>query len=178
LTLLRPATGEVRARGVENAPNAVLHPWLKGEIEQILAGMAPPGQRGEWDEWLGYQLNRVLPPLRLILIWDNLAGHKSMDMVLWLLDHGVVPLYTPLSGSWLNMAESVQRIIVRRALDGQHPQDAQEVIRWLEETVAGWNRHRTPFTWNGKRQARRRRARLRRLGGSGATVPNGYSIAA
>jgi hypothetical protein len=48
----------------------------------------------------------------MLLIWDNLAGHKSWEMVKWLLEHGVVPLYTPLSGSWLNMAESVQRIVV------------------------------------------------------------------
>ena len=178
LTLFRPLTGEVRACGVEAAPNAVLHPWLKAEIEQILAGIEPPPQPQDWATWLGYQLNRTLPPLRLILVWDNLAGHKSWDMVLWLLDHGVVPLYTPLSGSWLNMAESVQRILVQRALAGQHPQSAQEVIRWLEETVAGWNRQPTPFEWNGKRQARRQRARLRRLGGSGAAIGNGYSIAA
>lgn len=178
LTLFRPATGEVRARGVESAPNVVLHPWLQAEIEQILAALEPSAPGAAWEEWRGYQQNRVLPPLRMILIWDNLAGHKSTEIVEWLLDHGVVPLYTPLSGSWLNMAESVQRILVRRALEGQHPQDAQEVIRWLDETVAGWNRHRIPFTWNGKRRARRRRARLRRLGGSGAAIPNGYSIAA
>jgi len=53
------------------------------------------------------------------------------------------------------MAESLQRIIVRRALSSQHP---------------------TPFVWNGKRQWRER-ARLCRLGGSGAAVPHGYSIA-
>jgi len=29
-----------------------------------------------------------------------------------------MPLYTPIGGLWLNMAESVQRIIVRRALAG------------------------------------------------------------
>ena len=46
-------------------------------------------------------------------------------MVRWLLQHGILPLYTPLSGSWLNMAESLQRIIVRRALSGQHPQSAR-----------------------------------------------------
>lgn len=44
-----------------------------------------------------------------------------------------MPLYTPLGGSWLNMAESVQRIIVRRALSGQHPQQAQALIDWLEQ---------------------------------------------
>ena len=36
----------------------------------------------------------------------------------------------------------------------------------------------TPFVWGGKRHARRERARLRRLGGSGATLVKGYSIAA
>jgi hypothetical protein len=39
LTLFRPATGEVRAKGVSRAPNAVLHPWLKNELLQILAGL-------------------------------------------------------------------------------------------------------------------------------------------
>ena len=84
--------------------------------------------------------------------------------------HGILPRSTPIAGSWLNMAESVQRIIVTRALAGQHPQSAQEVIQWLDDTVAGWNADATPFVWGGKRAARRARARARRhrLGGSGA----------
>ena len=73
------------------------------------------------------------------------------------------------------MAESVQRIIVPRALAGQHPTSAQQIIDWLEQTVAGWNLEPTPFVWNGKR--RRQRARFRRLGGSGAALVKGYSIA-
>ena len=36
LTLFRPATGEVRAKGVPRAPNAVLHPWLQHELLQLL----------------------------------------------------------------------------------------------------------------------------------------------
>ena len=109
-------------------------------------------------------------------MWDNLAGHLTDDLVDWLFDHGILPLYTPLSGSWLNMAESVQRIIVRRALSGQHPKTAQQIIAWLEQTVAGWNRKPTPFVWNGKRRRRRERARLRRLGGSGAAALHGNPI--
>ena len=66
-------------------------------------------------------------------------------MVIWLFAHGVMPLYTPLSGSWLNMAESVQRILCGRALNGQHPQTAAEIITWLEDTVAGWNAAPTPL---------------------------------
>jgi len=100
-----------------------------------------------------------------------------MSLSRWFFDHGVMPLYTPIGGSWLTMAESVQRIIVSRALAGQHPKSTQEVIDWLEQTVDGWNQHPTPFVWNGKRRQRRVRARLRRLAGSGASIVKGYSIA-
>src|SRR5215469_9301688 len=106
----------------------------------------------------------------MLLILDNLAGHWTPEFVLWLFAHGIMPLYTPLGGSWLNMAESVQRILTRRALQGQHPQSSDETIAWLEATARGWNTDPTPFVWGGKRQARRERARRRqhRLGGSGA----------
>jgi hypothetical protein len=70
----------------------------------------------------------------------------------------------------LNMAESMQRILVRRALSGQDPHTPQQIIDWLEQTVAGWNQDPTPFVWNGKRRERRQRARLKRLAGSGAAV--------
>src|SRR5256712_13803891 len=95
----------------------------------------------------------------------------------WFFEHGVMPVYTTVGGSWLNMAESVQRIIVPRALAGQHPKCAQEIIDWLEQTVAGWNLKPTPFVWNGKRRRRPERARLRPLGGSGAAIVKGYPLA-
>jgi hypothetical protein len=177
LTLFHPATGQVRAKGVTSAANAVLHPWLHAELEAVLAKVpavtTPEVDRpalAQWQTWEGHPCPH-LPSLRLILIWDNLAGHLSPEMVIWLYHHGVLPLYTPLSGSWLNMAESLQRIVVRRALGGQHPQTPEQVITWLEETVAGWNAAPTPFTWHGKRYERRQRARARRyqrLAGSGA----------
>ncbi len=78
-------------------------------------------------------------------------------MVLWLCAHGIMPLYTPLGGSWLNMAESIQRILKRRALDGQQPQSPAEIGAWFEQTARAWNQHPTPFVWNGRRRQRRRR---------------------
>jgi hypothetical protein len=174
LTLFRPATGEVRAQAVERAPNAVLHPWLKEHLSAILAACpplehpaAPERQAAVWD-WHDEPLAGA-PPVRLLLIWDNLAGHHSLALVAWLIERGIWPLYTPIGGSWLNLAESVQRILVRRALAGQHPTSAGEVMAWLTAAVAGWNAAPTPFVWGGKRQARRQRARERRhrQGGSG-----------
>ena len=89
-----------------------------------------------------------------------------------------MPLYTPLSGSRLNMAESVQRIIVRRACQGHHPTSQEELIAWLDDTVAGWNADPTPFTWHGKRYERRQRARQRRRGGPPDAPTNSQPIAA
>ncbi len=70
------------------------------------------------------------------------------------------------------MAESVQRIIKRRALAGHHVYDVEILKDWFPDTIEGWNRHPTPFIWGGKRHARRDRAyaRRHRLGGSGATT--------
>jgi hypothetical protein len=180
LTLFRPATGQLWAEPVAYAPNAVLHPWLQGELTAILASlpavepMDAETTRAAWAVWQAglserFTLPSELPPLRALLIWDNLAGHKTPDLVCWLCAHGVMPLYTPLGGSWLNLAESIQRIVVRRALAGQHPQSTVDLSEWLGATVRGWNAAPTPFEWGGKRAARRERARARRhaLGGSG-----------
>jgi len=182
LTLFRPTTGQVRAKGVLSVSNAVLHPWLKEQLLQVLAEIEkqhpsetlPPEEErpvgARWETGLGHPPRTPKPPLRIVLVLDNLAGHHSYDLVEWFFAQGVMPLYTPLGGSWLNMAESLQRIIVRRALAGQHPKSAQEIIDWVEQTVEGWNQKPTPFVWNGKRRRRRERARLRRLGGSAAAL--------
>jgi len=182
LTLFHPASGAVRVKGVQSCTNAVLHPWLEAQLTTILATLPEPTEvlsatenRCRWERWqaglsVRITLPETLPPLRLLLVLDNLTGHRTPAFVLWLFAHGIMPLYTPLGGSWLNMAESIQRILKRRALDGHYPQTPAEIIAWLEATAAGWNRAPTPFVWGGKRKGRRARARQRRhaLGGSGA----------
>jgi DDE superfamily endonuclease len=184
LTLFHPATGQVRAKGVTSSANSILHPWLKQELSAILAAMptptpnmTPTSIRKMWVQW--YEglsapplLPENLPPLRLLLVQDNLTGHKSHDFVQWCFSQGIALLYTPLAGSWLNMAESIQGIIEHRALNGQHPASPEQIIQWLEAAVRGWNKNPTPFVWGGKRAARRSRARKRRqdLAGSGAAI--------
>jgi hypothetical protein len=184
MTLFHPATGRVRAKGVRSCPNAVLHPWLKEQLEAILKDLAPPRELGSvspeenqalWKSWQEGLTERVtlpqeLPPLRMLLVLDNLAGHKTPELLLWMFALGIMVLYTPLGASWLNMTESIQGILIRRALSGQHPKRPEQIIEWLEATARGWNREPTPFEWGGKRATRRERARRRRhaLGGSGA----------
>lgn len=181
LTLFHPASGQVRVRGVTSCTNAVLHPWMRQTLSEVLqslpvATVLPPAQnRTVWESWqeglsVKFTLLDNLPPLRMLLILDNLVGHKTPELVCWFMEQGIMPLYTPVAGSWLNMAESIQRILVRRALAGQCPSSPTQIIQWLEATARGWNAHPTPFVWGGKRRARRQRAYARRhpLGGSGA----------
>src|SRR5687767_1097676 len=148
----------------------VLHGWLKATLAEIVAALPvaaaepvdPAAPRAAWQAWqeglaLRFTLPEQLPPLRMLLVWDNLAGHRTPEMVLWLCRHGIMPLYTPLGGSWLNLAEAIQRILKRRALDGQHPQTPAEIGAWFETTAQAWNQQPTPFIWNGKRRQRRRK---------------------
>jgi hypothetical protein len=58
MTLFHPATGEVRVRAVESVTNAVLHPWVKEQMGQILATLpqrearqSQAANRAEWESW-------------------------------------------------------------------------------------------------------------------------------
>jgi hypothetical protein len=159
----------------------VLHPWLKEELSAILDTLPkvekinPKTNQSLWKVWqeglsIRFSLSENLPALRMLLIWDNLQGHHTPEMVIWLFTHGIMPLYTPLGGSWLNMAESIQRILVRRGLNGQSPETPGKIIGFLESVAEGWNLSPTPFEWGGKRSLRRQRSyqRCHALGGSGA----------
>lgn len=81
LTLFRPKTGLVRAKGVLSAPNAVLHPWLQEQFQTILEQLdkEPLPMRvplpddhpliHSWQHWWwSYERPQLAPALRLILI--------------------------------------------------------------------------------------------------------------
>ena len=148
LTLFHPASGQVRVKGVSSSANVILHPWLKAELSMILETLPTASQldaetnRQLWKAWqaglsLPITLPQELPGLRMLLIWDNLRGHTTAELVLWLFAHGIMPLYTPLGGSWLNMAESMQRILSSRGLAGQHPESPCQNYRLVRRRGQG-----------------------------------------
>jgi len=104
MTLFRPSTGILNAKGVLSVTNAILHPWLKEQLSAMLVTiekthpqkeLPPEAQRplcAQWKTWLWPQESeKGLPPLRIILVLDNLAGHLSHDLVRWFFEHGVMP---------------------------------------------------------------------------------------
>jgi hypothetical protein len=88
LTLFRPATGHLRAKGVLSAPNAVLHPWLKEHLSEVLAEIEQAHPRAElppeaerplyarWKTWLWpHESDEGLPPLRILPgLWITWRG--------------------------------------------------------------------------------------------------------
>jgi len=157
LTLFHPASGALRVKGVESCTNVVLHTWLKEELTDILVdlsekqpALSAAENRAIWEGWregltVKATLIADLPPLRMLLVMDNLKGHHTPAFLCWLFSQGILPLYTPLGGSWLNMAESIQRIIKRRALEGYYPTSTDQITAWLEAVAKGWNADPTPF---------------------------------
>src|SRR5215210_5557560 len=89
LTLFHPASGRVRLQPAARGPNAVRHPWLREHLSAILAALPVPKAaldpavtRAAWMVWqagltMPFTLPQNLPPLRLLLVWDNLTGHKT-----------------------------------------------------------------------------------------------------
>ena len=104
ITLLHPKTGEVRVKGVTNTCNETLLPHLQTELSDILSGLHSPPlihdpllNRQIWESWreeisVKVTLPADLPPLRFILVMDNLAGHKNPDWLLWCFQQGVLPM--------------------------------------------------------------------------------------
>jgi len=118
LTLFHPATGQVRVKGVTNSTNVTLHHWFKSQLTEILANQAlviPTGEdatanRLFWESWrdglcIKATLSHILPCLRLLLIMDNLVGHKNPAWLCWCFSQGILPIYTPLAGTQAACAE-------------------------------------------------------------------------
>ena len=114
--------------------------WRPGVLAAMPAPSPEPaaGWRPAWERWQeGLSIRPTLlsesPPLRMLLVLDNLAGHKTPELVCWLFAHGTMPLYTLVAGSWLEHGRgSLQRILKRRALDGRYPESTGQIIAWLE----------------------------------------------
>src|SRR5439155_17805482 len=174
LTLLRPATGEVRARGVTRAPTTVLPPGLRAVLTQMRPELPryrrrPPVARRPRSSRPGGSDGRSWPTATTTTIRPcacscsgiTWPGTRRRSGCTGGASRAACPSTRPGAARG---CPGLRRssLSVRRAVDGQHPRNATAIITWLEETVAGGNAGPPPFVWDGKRRERRQRARQRR----------------
>ena len=116
-----------------------------------------------------HAIGPLLPSLIVARSSHRLGFDPPQHGSWWLFAHGVMPLYRSLAGSWLNMAESIQRILVRSALAGQNPETPEQIIYWVEAVARARDSGPIPLEWGSAKSAHRTRSRNRRhaLGGSG-----------
>jgi len=79
----------VHLKPVSSCTNAILHGWLKEQLEAVLATMPPPAAPADatltcaaWETWQDglaerFTLPADLPPLRMLLVWDNLTAYST-----------------------------------------------------------------------------------------------------
>ena len=109
--LVSPQDGRSASQGRHVGPQCRLASLAQRRTEAILEPIkrqeALTEQPAESEQSIGAQSgpgcglvesDKGLPPLRILLVWDNLAGHLSHELMGWLFQQGVMPLYTPIRG--------------------------------------------------------------------------------
>jgi hypothetical protein len=85
---------------------------------------------------------------RLILIMDNLASHKTLDVRLWALAYPRVRfLFQPTYAPWLNLIEPWWKTLRSLALKGRRFDVAHEIVQAIAAATQYWNAHAKPYHW-------------------------------
>ena len=95
---------------------------------------------------------------RVYAILDNLAAHRTTDVLLFALWHPRWEfVFQPKYAAYLNLIEPWWKVLKSLALKGQQFKTWDEVCQAIEQASAYWNNHRHPFDWGRRRRHRPRR---------------------
>lgn len=79
---------------------------------------------------------------------DNYAAHKRVEVRCWLKANPRIRLlYTPTSGSWLNLAEVWSGIIERQAIHRGTFTSVKNLNAKIRAFIDGWNDRYRLFVW-------------------------------
>ena len=94
------------------------------------------------------QVVQQWPEGDIIIIFDNLSIHKTLDVRLWLLAHPRVRfLFQPTYAPWLNLIEPWWKTLRSLALKGRCFDTLAQIVEAIELATAYWNAHRHPYVW-------------------------------
>ena len=94
------------------------------------------------------QIVHIWPTGDLVLILDNLAAHKTLDVRLWALAYPRVRfLFLPTYAPWLNLIEPWWKTLRSLALKERRFEDKAQLIAAIDAATADWNRRPKPYYW-------------------------------
>src|SRR5262245_5938788 len=101
----------------------------------------------------------------LHVVVDNSSTHSTPAVQAWLAGHPTLHLhFTPKGASWLNMIEAWFGILTRKSVRRGSFDTVRALVRHIEQYLAEWNAHPTPFVWTKDPAAIIKKALRRGLG--------------
>jgi transposase len=84
----------------------------------------------------------------IFLILDNLSTHKTLDVLLWALQHERVHfLFQPTYAPWLNLIELWWKTLRSLALKGRCFTGMDPIIQAIQAATVYWNQRCHPYEW-------------------------------
>ena len=117
----------------------------------VIGTCMPKHRHQEWIRFLNTIKRSVPKDKQIHIICDNYATHKHQKVVNWLKRNSRFHVhFTPTSASWLNMVERFFRDLSEQRLRRGVFCSVPELIRAVENYVAGHNQNPKPFIWTAK----------------------------
>ncbi len=92
---------------------------------------------------------------RVFAILDNLAAHRSADMMLFSSTHPHWHfIFQPTYAAYLNLIEPWWKVLRSLALKGKRFETWADVVAAIHAASSYWNAHRHPFFWGRRRRHR------------------------
>ena len=99
------------------------------------------------DEWVDLSVERVY------VILDNLATHRTYDVLLFSLTHPRWEfVFQPRYAAYLNLIEPWWKTLKSLALQGRRFECWAQIEKAVEQATAYWNAHKHPYVWGRRRR--------------------------
>jgi len=139
---------ERRTRDYKHAWTTTLFAALEVATGRITADAC--FDRHRHQEFLAFlkQVAKAHPRVKLHVVCDNYAIHKTREVSAWLETNPRITLhFTPTSGSWLNMVEIFFGIITRKAIRRGSFGSVRELTAAICQFIDAYSTRAQPFVW-------------------------------
>jgi transposase len=145
---IAPGLPERRTHDYKRAGTTTLFAALEVATGKITADACFDRHRHQEFLALLKQVAKAHPRVKLHVVCDNYATHKTPEITAWLEKNPRITLhFTPTSGSWLNMVEIFFGIITRQAIRRGSYRSVHELTAAIRRFIDAYNHRAQPFVW-------------------------------